>query len=540
MERMKRKIKDYTIAKISYIVVAVLFIAFFIYISIFEKTSVYQSRKEPSETVIDQITVAEIEDESVPVGIRKEYTWVMNEENMEDGTLAFYVVHQYVQVYIDDELVYSLTKGENNRVILSPGNGWVTVPICADDMGKTFRVVLTPVYESVKDRQVELCYGSMFSIYLGQMRSDLPQIILSLACIVTGAVFVIGQCILLAAKKSGSTDYIWIGIFAVLLGTWRITDTRFAPWMFPKHSMLLAYLALGSLFMIMVPMLLFIKSRFFQNRTPMLDGAALLGVAVAAAALFCQVTGIAELRQMITLCHITILSGIFAIIVTEVGYIKKRGGRISPTVIVFSVALSAGTAGDLILYYCRRSSSNTVFLMAVFLIYLTVLLVIRMQETMHQVYTDSQTSLFNKKRWNIMMKEEARKTDPIGVMMLDLNGLKMVNDTMGHDVGDKMIFNFANMLRNTIPPSDVVCRWGGDEFAVLITGADREKMEKYTSEIRKAVDDYNLSGEKPKISYALGYVLSTDFPNVSRSELLKWADDRMYQDKRKWYAERNE
>ena len=120
--------------------------------------------------------------------------------------------------------------------------------------------------------------------------------------------------------------------------------------------------------------------------------------------------------------------------------------------------------------------------------------------------------------------------------MLDVNQLKHINDTMGHEAGDKIIFNFANILRNTIPPTNTICRWGGDEFTVLVLNANREIMEEYIRGINGAVTTYNESGEKPPLSYAVGYVLSTEFPGMSPKDLLSKADERMYQDKQKWYS----
>ena len=133
------------------------------------------------------------------------------------------------------------------------------------------------------------------------------------------------------------------------------------------------------------------------------------------------------------------------------------------------------------------------------------------------------------------MDEVTFGMEPIGVIMFDLNRLKYINDTMGHEVGDKMILSFSNILRNSIPYSNTICRWGGDEFTVMVTDASREKIETYLADIRFEADSYNDSCEKPEIHYAVGYALSTEFPGVSRRELMQRADARMYQDKKRWY-----
>ena len=103
---------------------------------------------------------------------------------------------------------------------------------------------------------------------------------------------------------------------------------------------------------------------------------------------------------------------------------------------------------------------------------------------------------------------------------------------MGHEAGDKMIFNFANILRNTIPSSNTICRWGGDEFSVMLTDANAEKAERCLADIRAAVDAYNASGEKPVLDYAVGYALASEFPGAGRAFLFQKADERMYRHKR--------
>ena len=124
--------------------------------------------------------------------------------------------------------------------------------------------------------------------------------------------------------------------------------------------------------------------------------------------------------------------------------------------------------------------------------------------------------------------------------MLDLNGLKYVNDTFGHDAGDRMIFDFANILRNTLPPGAVICRWGGDEFTAMLMDSSPEAMERYVDQLHQATQRYNDAGNPPFLYFAAGWALSSEFPGSSREELLAQADHRMYQEKRRWYTEHSQ
>lgn len=120
--------------------------------------------------------------------------------------------------------------------------------------------------------------------------------------------------------------------------------------------------------------------------------------------------------------------------------------------------------------------------------------------------------------------------------MLDLNGLKYVNNTYGHEAGDRMIFDFANILRNTLPPGAVICRWGGDEFTAMLMDSSPEAMERYVDQLNQATQRYNDAGKPPFLYFAAGWALASEFPELRRDELLAQADQRMYQEKRRWYA----
>lgn len=154
------------------------------------------------------------------------------------------------------------------------------------------------------------------------------------------------------------------------------------------------------------------------------------------------------------------------------------------------------------------------------------------------IYRDARTGLFNKARWNELMQSDPNPEEHIGILILDMNGLKKVNDTYGHEAGDRMIVAFADILRNSLPSSCVICRWGGDEFAVMFPRIGRKKMDQYMEAICRAAEEYNDADPEVKIYFAMGDVLSEEYPNKTRAELFLLADERMYQNKQCWYAQK--
>ena len=95
-----------------------------------------------------------------------------------------------------------------------------------------------------------------------------------------------------------------------------------------------------------------------------------------------------------------------------------------------------------------------------------------------------------------------------------------------------MIRSFSTILLDTFPSSSQICHWGGDEFTIMMTGTAVNKLEKYVEDLLREVNAHNAKSDEPPISYALGSACSTEFPQLSRMELLNKADERMYRNKK--------
>jgi|GEM_PF-2972924 len=152
--------------------------------------------------------------------------------------------------------------------------------------------------------------------------------------------------------------------------------------------------------------------------------------------------------------------------------------------------------------------------------------------------TDELTGLYNRRGFFLLAEHEMKRAKRTGrsfyLVFIDVDGLKNINDTFGHQEGDRVLKETALILQKVFRKSDVIGRIGGDEFAVIApeaTGDDRELLLKRLSE---AIDRRNKqSGQKTEISLSAG-VLKYD-PSVESSidELLSQADRLMYEDKRK-------
>jgi diguanylate cyclase (GGDEF)-like protein len=116
------------------------------------------------------------------------------------------------------------------------------------------------------------------------------------------------------------------------------------------------------------------------------------------------------------------------------------------------------------------------------------------------------------------------------VCFIDLDGLKGINDTLGHVAGDRAIASFARVLRSTFRESDVLARLGGDEFVVMAVGsADAEAVR---ARLATEVAAFNAEGSAPfKLAASVGIARSSPSSPASIEALLQEADEKMYAEK---------
>lgn len=146
-----------------------------------------------------------------------------------------------------------------------------------------------------------------------------------------------------------------------------------------------------------------------------------------------------------------------------------------------------------------------------------------------QAFTDQLTGRGNRYKFNAMVDKLIIKDKKFAVCFMDLDGFKQINDTMGHDAGDKLLIALANTFDANLPKNATAYRLGGDEFAILIENI------KTTADVTKLLDDLrekfkspiNIDGTNITLEYSLGVAMYPE-DAVNRKDLIMYADDAMY------------
>ncbi len=144
---------------------------------------------------------------------------------------------------------------------------------------------------------------------------------------------------------------------------------------------------------------------------------------------------------------------------------------------------------------------------------------------------DALTGLYNRAYFEQEISRLiSENSSTVGVIVCDLDGLKLINDTLGHDKGDKALEMASNIMKENVRAGDIVARIGGDEFAILLPNTSKKDVRKIYERIKESFKDNNLiSVTKIPWSISIGY--ATTEANVNVYEAQKLAEDHMYREK---------
>ncbi|WP_460153935.1 sensor domain-containing diguanylate cyclase [Pseudomonas sp. S2_B07] len=152
-----------------------------------------------------------------------------------------------------------------------------------------------------------------------------------------------------------------------------------------------------------------------------------------------------------------------------------------------------------------------------------------------QATLDSLTELPNRRGFDLLaaqaMHEAQREPKPLTALLLDLDHFKALNDTYGHLAGDQVLIGFARDLQSCLRHADIVCRWGGEEFIVLLKDTDGETGLKVAEKIRQHVETQRYAYNDRALQLTVSIGLTTLQPDDTLHTLLSRADHAMYRAK---------
>lgn len=152
----------------------------------------------------------------------------------------------------------------------------------------------------------------------------------------------------------------------------------------------------------------------------------------------------------------------------------------------------------------------------------------------HMANVDPLTGLLNRRgmeqHLQEVMSRAKMKGTLFGVMIGDIDNFKRINDTYSHECGDRALIHVAEIMSSAIRTGDAVCRWGGEEFLILVSG-NGETTRMIGERIRHMIEDHSFMYRESEIRFTMTFGVSAYEPGFSMAAIIKQADDKLYEGK---------
>lgn len=529
-------------AKIMYGVSLALVVLLLAFIHFHERIDEYVPREDADCEIFTDYEVRTYENEDAPLGITQEYKWTLTDVPARNGCITFYTVHQEVKIYIGDELIYRLAKGDGNWLSDSVGCDWAKAYLQVDDEDQEIRILVNPIYKSSIDHEIKIYYGNFDTITLEILHENLPVLVIATLAIIIGSLFIVFVLINIQNKEM-DRNIAMLGLFSLFAGLWKIADMTAAPFIF-KNPLILSTIAIISLPMMVAPFIFYVQSQLSKATHRFLDFLCIIASVVSIEIILLQLTGVSDLRQTLIMSHVMIVIMVFLIMAVIFREAKRNDFSIRLRITMVCCLLClAGTIMDMIVYYVSGSSGTMVYGLLSFILYALLMGYISLKEARKLIERgkeakryeelamhDELTGLYSRAFYSDYLKKHNMQNRDCYIVMLDVNNLKQCNDSIGHDCGDELLKNSAGIIEYAFQPNGKCVRLGGDEFCVMLRGIDDVECKNCLKLFDDLLIQFNTTypNEFP-VNIAYGYAHFDSELDFDFADTLRRADKMMYQ-----------
>lgn len=153
---------------------------------------------------------------------------------------------------------------------------------------------------------------------------------------------------------------------------------------------------------------------------------------------------------------------------------------------------------------------------------------------------DYLTGAYNRRRLDRQIREKIRmstEAHTFAAILIDLDNFKSINDTMGHNAGDCALEDAVAILRESIRANDLLARYGGDEFCIVLDSATENELAAIIVRIEEKLANFNREGDRPyKLSFSMGYRVYDVHSGMNAEQFQKAIDEHMYENKRQHHS----
>lgn len=472
----------------------------------------------------------------------------------EEDVLYFNIKSANVEVYLDEDCIYRTQLYNPSFFGLTMGCDFVSIPLEADYSGRVLTMKLDNPYNDGCGKLTQISMGNEADMVLSNANSKVGGFAISIIITFIGLLFIVAFVPLWKQKIIG-VEMLYFGLFAFGIGMFMLTDCNY-PQIVSQNAHV--YHMIAELFMMLfvIPMMLFFNAMYKEYivNTKIMLGVCLFCLVDFAISYSLAICGIKDLHQTVTLTHSTYLVGIVVLLILLVRNIVRyrKETRFHMWAIV---CISVGAVLDIVLWryaavtdttFCTRLGALAFMCCEAAQIIWKILITyqkgIKAQLLEKLAYQDGLTELLN--RTSFMEEIEKLQAEPhakVFVAIYDVNNLKTVNDTMGHNWGDEMLTIVADAIREHFESIGKCYRIGGDEFALISVASDSaERYQQAYIEFTAYLENLNATKKLPfEVVVAAGCASTDTVAPQSIENAINIADSRMYVNKKELKAKGN-
>ncbi len=472
-----------------------------------------------------------------------------------DECLTFRSHHVTVQIYVDGEQIFSygLARAEKGLFI---GSGYNIFDFPDEYIGEVMEIVMVvqeddpfggldvPLISESDEAYINICHHSG------------PLFIVSIFLVMIGLVIMVLGA-LAFCRNNIFLRLVYIGLFSLVLGLWCLGDTKMLQVIGVSMSAnsTLKYLGFYMAPTVFLVLFMDIRKEISVWRLKLIQVTTFSEAVFLFAVATLHFTNVCHFTSFLQYYYVVVIAGMIIVAFASIGSRSKKDGFSSSIgwglMILCSLACIEISRYVWIRYVLHQAATFTSNFISVgvlcFVIIMLVGYIMSLQKNMvmeserewidQHLYQDELTGLYNRTKYRAT-NEHLYTEHPVYAMInIDIDGLKSINDSLGHDNGDILISTFASILTQSFGRFSEIYRLGGDEFLVVV-------MEESLHEIDQALEYMeNLcrrkSTEHPfAISASYGVARSTELVDRGPEQLYSMADQRMYDMKRKKKAAR--
>lgn len=470
-----------------------------------------------------------------------------------DVSLVYRSKDVYTKVLIEQEVIYETSVYQSRFYNSSPGNLWNVLNVNSKYSGNIMELQIMMVYDTSAITVDSLLIGDKADIILGIFADNIFGIVISLLLSLLGVVLLVVDCLPSYGCVKKHHGLWWVGLYALLTGIWSLIETNVVQ--FCVEDMRVLQLVDNMIMMIdTVPLILYVNTEYKILRNRCMRFLAYLGTGYILLCVAVQYSGVKDLHHMLN-------GGLYIMIVTDVlmciwlafkfFQLKKEK---KPVLNCFLMFIGLCSCCSCSIFETIRSLQvdrmDRAALIRIGMLMLCICFAIGSQIDAYKIveqglkydwirelaYSDGLTGIGNRTAYlEQLEKYENNPKEPIylGIVYLDVNNLKMVNDNQGHELGDELIKSAAKIIGDSFGYFGKTYRIGGDEFCVLITGANvKEKYERGVDIFNHMINEINKENSYIcDMQIAYGFAICEEITKKGIEEAIAVADSQMYQNK---------